>query len=154
MGSELILLVKVPVTICLSMSLRVNEGPFRCMWSQLQCDVSGCLQSDPDADPTAADVKTTMLLPLDTGEKPTATIEETAEIDTLTAAASEDVNSPAAIPEPITQTVVSSETGGVNSYGQLLQAGLSHGGLQPSEIPQVQNNTILRLCLQVMSKSS
>ena len=88
-----------------------------------------------------------MLLPLDTGDsKPPTTIEETAEIDTLTAAAAggEDGSSPAAIPEPITQTVVSSETGGVNSYGQLLQAGLSHGGLQPSEIPQVRNAKVIQ----------
>ena len=107
----------------------------------MQCCVS-VFQNDPTGDPTVADVKSTMLLPLDTGDnKPPTTIEETAEIDTLTAAAAggEDSSSPAAIPEPITQTVVSSETGGVNSYGQLLQAGLSHGGLQPSEIPQVRN---------------
>ncbi len=60
----------------------------------------------------------------------------------------------AAIPEPVTQTVISSDVGsaavvgedvGVDvgegekggSYAQLLEAGLSSGGLQPTQIPQV-----------------
>ena len=80
-----------------------------------------------------SDVKPTLLIPLETGvssDKP-PTIEPS-DIESLSAAGG------AAIPEAITQTVISSDTAVVQpNYGQLLQAGLSHGGLQPSEIPQV-----------------
>ena len=81
-----------------------------------------------------SEVKSTLLIPLETGvpgdKLPTM---EPSEIESISVG-----GGGAAIPEAITQTVISSDTAAAASnYGQLLQAGLSHGGLQPSEIPQV-----------------